>query len=34
MAKVYVENVRDLVAKAGEIRQNLALGTRRIEMFT
>ena len=30
MAKVYVENVRDLVAKAGEIRQNLALGTRRI----
>lgn len=30
MAKVYIENVRDLVEKAGEIRKKLALGTRRI----
>lgn len=30
MAKVHVENVRDLVVKAGEIREKLALGTRRI----
>ena len=30
MAKVYIDNVRDLVAKAGEIREKLALGTRRI----
>lgn len=30
MSKVYVESVRDLVAKAGEIRQKLALGTRSI----
>ena len=30
MAKVYIENVRDLVEKAGEIREKLALATRRI----
>lgn len=30
MAKVYIDNVRDLVVKAGEIRQKLALGTRHI----
>lgn len=30
MAKVHIENVRDLVAKAGEIREKLALGTRHI----
>lgn len=30
MAKIYVESVRDLVEKAGEIRKKLALGTRRI----
>lgn len=27
MAKVYIENVRDLVEKAGEIREKLALAT-------
>lgn len=30
MAKVFIDNVRDLVVKAGEIREKLALGTRRI----
>lgn len=30
MAKVYIEDVRELVEKAGEIRKKLALGTRRI----
>ena len=30
MAKVYIESVRDLVEKAGEIRKKLALGTHRI----
>ena len=30
MAKVHIEDVRDLIVKAGEIREKLALGTRRI----
>ena len=30
MAKVHIEDVRELVEKAGEIRKKLALGTRRI----
>ena len=30
MAKVYIENVRDLVRKAGDIREKLAISTRRI----
>lgn len=30
MSKVYIENVKELVEKAGEIRRKLALGTRRI----
>ena len=30
MAKVYINDVRDLIVKAGEIREKLALATRRI----
>ena len=30
MAKVYINDVKDLIVKAGEIREKLALATRRI----